>query len=342
MDGRNLITRNLQFMHVRVLIDLEAPLVTGAVLRRDDGILVWIDFRYKHMFKVCCLCGMIGHKSLLCSLPEQQYDPGANQQIQMKNVTDDAIQNEGLMVNVEDILGDKDRKEILIEDLPSKNHSHGNAHIHRLIVDDMVNPVLPKEANHPQYFRIQSMEVASVAVQNDQGNKEFDFVLKTKMKEKIVKLKLVHNSVSETLTKKGRWNRTRRQENNKDINESCGKESDAIGISLKRKKDTLGTDHEVEVRRYNRRKCDNSFDNMIRQENVLTGNMQCSSPKRKKTKDNRELEIKGRRQIRRMLQMLDVFGTIEVQGENSDFQDIPMEIETQEGFMQAAPKQPFT
>ena len=43
MDWDNVIPINIYFMQVRVWIDPNSPLLAGCMIKRDDGMLVWIE-----------------------------------------------------------------------------------------------------------------------------------------------------------------------------------------------------------------------------------------------------------------------------------------------------------
>ena len=55
------MARNLRFMRVRTWIDPSAPLISGCMLRRDDSVMIWIEFKYGRVYKFCRCCGIIGH-----------------------------------------------------------------------------------------------------------------------------------------------------------------------------------------------------------------------------------------------------------------------------------------
>ncbi|XVF53654.1 hypothetical protein PTKIN_Ptkin05aG0116100 [Pterospermum kingtungense] len=61
MDWKNITPRNLRFMGVRVWVNPEFPLITGCMLRRDDGVMMWVRFRYERVGKMCKRCRVIGH-----------------------------------------------------------------------------------------------------------------------------------------------------------------------------------------------------------------------------------------------------------------------------------------
>lgn len=59
--------RIVRFMHIRARIDPWMLVVTGFMLRLDDGKRTWIQCRYERVHKLCTRCGMIGHARNRCS-----------------------------------------------------------------------------------------------------------------------------------------------------------------------------------------------------------------------------------------------------------------------------------
>ena len=45
VDWTEIFPRNISFMKVRVWIDPNTPLMAGSMLRRDDGVMTWVEFR---------------------------------------------------------------------------------------------------------------------------------------------------------------------------------------------------------------------------------------------------------------------------------------------------------
>ncbi|XVF56040.1 hypothetical protein PTKIN_Ptkin06aG0085000 [Pterospermum kingtungense] len=66
VDWANVAPRNLRFMRVSVWMDTEQPLVEGCMLRRDDGVMMWLRFRYERVGKICRRCGVIRHSNPHC------------------------------------------------------------------------------------------------------------------------------------------------------------------------------------------------------------------------------------------------------------------------------------
>lgn len=66
LDDR--VPRNIGFMRIRVRVDPWASLLTGFMLRLDDGAYAWIQCRYERVHKICKRCGLIGHTRGQCTL----------------------------------------------------------------------------------------------------------------------------------------------------------------------------------------------------------------------------------------------------------------------------------
>nr|POF06586.1 hypothetical protein CFP56_17320 [Quercus suber] len=67
VDWEDRMPRNIRFMRIRVRVDPWLPVVSGFMLRLDDGSKVWIQCRYERVHKLCNRCGMIGHTRSQCS-----------------------------------------------------------------------------------------------------------------------------------------------------------------------------------------------------------------------------------------------------------------------------------
>ena len=50
-------------MRVRVWIDPHTPLIAGGLHRQDHGVMIWVEFQYERVYKICRKCGTIGHTS---------------------------------------------------------------------------------------------------------------------------------------------------------------------------------------------------------------------------------------------------------------------------------------
>ena len=61
------IPKNVPFMRVKVRIDPWVPMITGFMLRLDDGSRVWLQCRYERVHKLCTRCGLIGHTRGQCT-----------------------------------------------------------------------------------------------------------------------------------------------------------------------------------------------------------------------------------------------------------------------------------
>ena len=67
LDWEDRLPRNIRLMRARVRIDSWLPVVTGFMLRLDDGSRVWIQCRYKRIHKLCIKCGLIRHTRGQCT-----------------------------------------------------------------------------------------------------------------------------------------------------------------------------------------------------------------------------------------------------------------------------------
>ena len=66
VDWNEVMLRNLRFMRVKAWINPYAPLIAGGLLLQDDGVMIWIEFRYERVYKICRRCGTIGHTLTHC------------------------------------------------------------------------------------------------------------------------------------------------------------------------------------------------------------------------------------------------------------------------------------
>lgn len=53
-------------MRVRVWLDPNTPMIAGCMLRYDDGVMVWVEFRYEKVHKFCRRYGIIEHSTAQC------------------------------------------------------------------------------------------------------------------------------------------------------------------------------------------------------------------------------------------------------------------------------------
>ena len=67
VDWEDRIPRTIRFMHVRVRLDPWMPVISGFMLRLDDGSRMWIHCRYERVHKLCTRCGLISHTRRQCS-----------------------------------------------------------------------------------------------------------------------------------------------------------------------------------------------------------------------------------------------------------------------------------
>ncbi|KAH7838525.1 hypothetical protein Vadar_027637 [Vaccinium darrowii] len=60
------------YVQVQVMIDPEVPVVAGHFLKLPPWLVqrrpMWVQFRYERVFKLCYICGRIGHKKQGCDL----------------------------------------------------------------------------------------------------------------------------------------------------------------------------------------------------------------------------------------------------------------------------------
>ena len=57
--------QNIRFMRLGVRIDSWMLVISGFMLRLDDGTRTWIQCRYERVHKLCTKCGLIGHTILV-------------------------------------------------------------------------------------------------------------------------------------------------------------------------------------------------------------------------------------------------------------------------------------
>ncbi|XWS11646.1 hypothetical protein CRYUN_Cryun37aG0016900 [Craigia yunnanensis] len=50
-------------MRIIVWINPNSLLLAGCMLKRDDGVITWVDFHYERVNKVCNRCGIIRHST---------------------------------------------------------------------------------------------------------------------------------------------------------------------------------------------------------------------------------------------------------------------------------------
>ena len=59
--------RNIRFMQMKVRLNPWMPVVSGFMLRLDDGTWTWIQCRYEWVHKLCTKYGLIGYTRSQCS-----------------------------------------------------------------------------------------------------------------------------------------------------------------------------------------------------------------------------------------------------------------------------------
>lgn len=67
IDWDERLPRNIRFMRIKVRLNPWMPVVSGFVLRLDDGTRTCIQCRYERAHKLCTKCGLIGHARSQCS-----------------------------------------------------------------------------------------------------------------------------------------------------------------------------------------------------------------------------------------------------------------------------------
>ncbi|OMO97002.1 hypothetical protein CCACVL1_04713 [Corchorus capsularis] len=81
VDWADTPTRNIRFVRVIIAINPWKPLMPGCFVTRDDGVDMWVPFKYQRVFKLCTTCGIIGHKRSMCPYQHSQVEEMINQQI---------------------------------------------------------------------------------------------------------------------------------------------------------------------------------------------------------------------------------------------------------------------
>ncbi|KAF7815029.1 reverse transcriptase [Senna tora] len=61
VDWAPLIPRNIRFMRVRVLVQIDQPLLMATLLPLDTGDLIWVECAYERLYKFCKNCARMGH-----------------------------------------------------------------------------------------------------------------------------------------------------------------------------------------------------------------------------------------------------------------------------------------
>ena len=54
-------------MRIRVQINPWMPVISGFVLKLDDGTKIWIQCKYERVYKLCNKYGLTGHVGSQCS-----------------------------------------------------------------------------------------------------------------------------------------------------------------------------------------------------------------------------------------------------------------------------------
>ena len=61
VDWDSMVSRNIWFMQFRVWLNPNSSFLASCMIKRDDGVMTWMDFRYERVYKVCKRCRIIDH-----------------------------------------------------------------------------------------------------------------------------------------------------------------------------------------------------------------------------------------------------------------------------------------
>lgn len=73
VDWEDIMPGNIRFMRIRVRVNPWIPVVSGFMLKMDNGSKTWIQCRYERVHKLCNRCGMLGHTQGQCTLEYGRY-----------------------------------------------------------------------------------------------------------------------------------------------------------------------------------------------------------------------------------------------------------------------------
>ncbi|KAK9673992.1 hypothetical protein RND81_12G203600 [Saponaria officinalis] len=76
------VVPDIDYLRLRVCVALNEPLNPGFFLACEDGLLLWIQFRYEEVFKYCVRCGKIGHKAINCTEKAEKVLESINHSLQ--------------------------------------------------------------------------------------------------------------------------------------------------------------------------------------------------------------------------------------------------------------------
>lgn len=54
------------YLRIRALVDVSKPLKIGSFIKRENGVSLWIQFRYERLSNFCYQCGRLGHTQFEC------------------------------------------------------------------------------------------------------------------------------------------------------------------------------------------------------------------------------------------------------------------------------------
>lgn len=67
IDWEERLPRNIRYMRIKVRLNPWMPVISGFMLRLDDGTRTWIQCRYERVHKLCTKCGLIGNARSQCN-----------------------------------------------------------------------------------------------------------------------------------------------------------------------------------------------------------------------------------------------------------------------------------
>lgn len=77
-DAKNSSSFSRTYIRIRVHIDVRKPLKRGKKIRRDEGEVKMVKFKYERMSVFYFYCGMLGHADTSCEkLFQKDEDDGA-------------------------------------------------------------------------------------------------------------------------------------------------------------------------------------------------------------------------------------------------------------------------
>ena len=158
VDWTEIFPRNISFLRVRVWIDPNTPLMAGSMLRRDDGVMTWVEFRYERIHTVCLRCGSIGHTAPHCPQLNPDIERMINDQMESNNRRFDYetgydLQNILFTNNIRAIHNRQNRRTTRIEVNDAEDNTDYYINDNRIPDEPIPSPipldvVFPDEADH--------------------------------------------------------------------------------------------------------------------------------------------------------------------------------------------------